>query len=81
MKPSTSWRARVADEFREQRGAARKAWWVARFALASATLGNADLGIAALGNGKAKFERALRKAAELDRLRDQATPEPPRQPD
>ena len=74
MNLPTNWRARVADEFREQQGVARKAWWVIRFALAIVTLGNADFGVAALGNGKAKFERAVRKAAELNQP---ANPRPP----
>jgi hypothetical protein len=56
-----SWRERVADEFGEQTGAWAKAWWVARFAAALMTVGNWDFGIAALGNGDAKFNRAVRR--------------------
>lgn len=67
--PLPSWRERVADEFGEQEGGWAKAWWVARFAAALLTFGNCDFGIAALGNGDAKFSRAVRKAAELTRAK------------
>ena len=63
----------MADEFREQRGVVRKTWWVTRFTLAAATLGQFDFGVAAFGNGKAQFDRAVRKAAELQRLGEQGT--------
>jgi hypothetical protein len=64
-----SWRERVADEFGEQTGGWAKAWWVARFAAALMTLGNWDFGVAALGNGDAKFNRAVRQATELTRAK------------
>ncbi|MBV9101558.1 MAG: hypothetical protein JO198_11025 [Candidatus Dormibacteraeota bacterium] len=66
-----TWRERVKDEFCDQRGGARKAWWVVRFAAGLATLGNFSFGVAALGSGEAHFARAVRKAAELDRSRNQ----------
>jgi hypothetical protein len=64
-----SWRYRAADEFREQEGGRAKAWWVARFGAAVMTLGNFDFGIAALGNGDAQFNRAVRQAAQLTRAK------------
>ena len=70
MALPTTWRERAVDEFREQPGAARKAWWVLRFILAVATLGNCSFGVAALGSDSAKFDRAARKAAELKRRRE-----------
>jgi len=70
MALPTTWRERVVDEFSEQPGAPRKAWWVLRFILALATLGNWSFGVAALGSDSAKFERAARKAAELKRRRE-----------
>ncbi len=64
-----SWRERVADEFTEQKGGWVKTRWVARFAAGVLTLGSWDFGIAALGNGHAKFTRAVRQANELTRAR------------